>query len=350
MNSLQNAMPAANASANDRARRIELRNLFEILDVYEPSAKFLAAPDVVPPPKTAEEEYSVEVPDDSIIEAFFAMTTLIDDLSRLRAEVAELWAKHDAVELDLTTVSVATNTAIELARSLEADVYPAYKHFNEMIPFHESYWVGICHSYNIDVLKKKSSADNYNYDAYDLADALFVYLHNAFPVFLANYQPGKLADDNGKWGRFNEKGRKTHTKNKDKYLQDRSTLQEMLQDQPLLHNRPAIVEDQFVLSFAAAWKSFSQENTTKQPPVWTAFAAQIYLDILYSTKVGAGWKQIRYTTTLLQGYVDAHPKACTNVAKVLKPVNEILAADPIATMRRALGSAYQTPQQSIGSA
>ncbi|KAI1563299.1 hypothetical protein PtrEW13061_012058, partial [Pyrenophora tritici-repentis] len=340
MNSLQNAMPAANASANDRARRIELRNLFEILDVYEPSAKFLAAPDVVPPPKTAEEEYSVEVPDDSIIEAFFAMTTLIDDLSRLRAEVAELWAKHDAVELDLTTVSVATNTAIELARSLEADVYPAYKHFNEMIPFHESYWVGICHSYNIDVLKKKSSADNYNYDAYDLADALFVYLHNAFPVFLANYQPGKLADDNGKWGRFNEKGRKTHTKNKDKYLQDRSTLQEMLQDQPLLHNRPAIVEDQFVLSFAAAWKSFSQENTTKQPPVWTAFAAQIYLDILYSTKVGAGWKQIRYTTTLLQGYVDAHPKACTNVAKVLKPVNEILAADPIATMRRALGSAY----------
>ncbi|KAK1916478.1 hypothetical protein P3342_004297 [Pyrenophora teres f. teres] len=44
MSSLQNAMPAANASAEDRARKTKVRNLFEILDVYEPSAEFLAAP------------------------------------------------------------------------------------------------------------------------------------------------------------------------------------------------------------------------------------------------------------------------------------------------------------------
>ncbi|KAE8849612.1 hypothetical protein PTNB85_00028 [Pyrenophora teres f. teres] len=290
-------------------------------------------------PHPTEVEYTVEVPDDIIIKAFFAMTTLIDDLSRLRAEVAELWAKHNAGELDLATVSVATNTAIELARSLEANVYPAYKHFNEIIPFHELSWAGICHSYEIDIHQKKSYADDYNYNAYDLADAFFINSRKALRVFPGNYSPGDLANYNGKWGRFDEKASKLPTSNKDKYLRDKSTLQEMLQDLPLLHNRPGIVEDQFVFSFAAARESYSHENT-KPPPVWTAFAAQIYFNILYSTKVGAGWEQMRNTAASLQRYVNAHPQACTNLKTVLKPVNEILAADPIATMRRALGSKY----------
>ncbi|CAA9959252.1 hypothetical protein PTMSG1_02768 [Pyrenophora teres f. maculata] len=255
------------------------------------------------------------------------------------AEVAELWAKHNAGELDLATVSVATNTAIELARSLEANVYPAYKHFNEIIPFHELSWAGICHSYEIDIHQKKSYADDYNYNAYDLADAFFINSRKALRVFPGNYSPGDLANYNGKWGRFDEKASKLPTSNKDKYLRDKSTLQEMLQHLPLLHNRPGIVEDQFVFSFAAARESYSHENT-KPPPVWTAFAAQIYFNILYSTKVGAGWEQMRNTAASLQRYVNAHPQACTNLKTVLKPVNEILAADPIATMRRALGSKY----------
>jgi hypothetical protein len=79
-------------SGRDRARQSGLRNLFEVLDVYEPSAEFLAAPDVVPPPKPLELEleYTIEESTDSIVEAFMAMTMLMDDLSRLRAEVTDL--------------------------------------------------------------------------------------------------------------------------------------------------------------------------------------------------------------------------------------------------------------------
>jgi hypothetical protein len=46
------------------------------------------------------------------------MTALLDDLSRLGAEIQQLWAKYSEGELDLAAVSVATNTAIELARTL----------------------------------------------------------------------------------------------------------------------------------------------------------------------------------------------------------------------------------------
>ena len=92
LSSIKNATPRA---GGDRARQSELRNLFEVLDVYEPSAEFLAAPDVVPSPSPVELEYTVEEPTDSIIEAFMAMTMLVNDLSRLRAEIADLWARHN---------------------------------------------------------------------------------------------------------------------------------------------------------------------------------------------------------------------------------------------------------------
>ena len=98
-----------------------LSNLFEVLAVYEPSAEFEAAPDIVHPPSIAP-QYSVEVEDDSTFEVLFAITTLMDDLSRLRREIAELWTKYEAGEMDIAAVSVAPNIAIELARSFKEDI------------------------------------------------------------------------------------------------------------------------------------------------------------------------------------------------------------------------------------
>jgi len=140
LNSIKNATPR---SGKDRVRQTGLRNIFEVLDVYEPSAEFLAAPDVVPPPKPMKLDYTAEVLTDSVIDAFMAMTMLMDDLSRLRAEIADLWGRHHAGELDLATVSVATNTAIQLAHSMHDEVYPVMKHLVESVPFHEVYFLAI---------------------------------------------------------------------------------------------------------------------------------------------------------------------------------------------------------------
>jgi hypothetical protein len=72
--------------------------------------------------------------------------------------------------------------------------------------------------------------------------------------------------------------------NKAKYLRDKSTLQELLQDLPLHYNRPGVTEEQLIHGFAAARKA-PKVNDSKQPPIWFCFAAQLYLDILYSTEV-----------------------------------------------------------------
>ncbi|CAN9087717.1 unnamed protein product [Alternaria alternata] len=222
LSSIKNATPRA---GGDRARQSELRNLFEVLDVYEPSAEFLAAPDVVPSPSPVELEYTVEQPTDSIIEAFMAMTMLVNDLSRLRAEIADLWARHNTGELDLPTVSVATNAAIELAHSMEDEVYPLMKFLVETVPFHELYWTGICKQAGLDALTPQSPphADDYNFQVYDIADALFINSRNALLVFLAKFQP-PIMSYNGKWGPFDKNARQPPQTNREKYARDKSTL------------------------------------------------------------------------------------------------------------------------------
>jgi hypothetical protein len=85
----KNAIPKHRTNNEDRAQATPLRNLFDILDVYKPSTDFVNAPDIVPP-KREKLECTVEDSDDSIVEAYFAMTTLMDDLSRLRAEISQL--------------------------------------------------------------------------------------------------------------------------------------------------------------------------------------------------------------------------------------------------------------------
>jgi hypothetical protein len=74
LNSIKNATPK---SGRDRVRQTGLHDIFKVLDVYEPSAELLAAPDVVPPPPPMELEYTVEVTTDSVVEAFIATTVLI---------------------------------------------------------------------------------------------------------------------------------------------------------------------------------------------------------------------------------------------------------------------------------
>jgi hypothetical protein len=289
---VRNAVPKTNATEKDRKRNSPLRNLFEVLDVYEPTAEFLAAPDVAPPPKRSELEATVELPQDDIFEIYFATTALMDDLSRLRAEVAELWAKHHAGKIDLAAVSVATNTAMDIAHSLEAELQPVLKHITETQPWHDFYFAAIGHTYGIDInVCNPGRGEDYNMKAYDIADALFINARFAMAIYINNEPstPKGRAEMsyNGKFGWFDEKARPTS--NMAKYLRDKATLQELLQDLALFYNNPGVFEDQLIHGLVAARNSPQLTDKDgkgrKQPPIWFCFAAQVYLDILYSTKV-----------------------------------------------------------------
>jgi hypothetical protein len=67
-----------------------------------------------------------ETEDDTLYEAIFAMTMLMNDLDHLRAEVSPLRTQYkgDKDGADIAAIAIATNTAIDLVRSFEEELQP----------------------------------------------------------------------------------------------------------------------------------------------------------------------------------------------------------------------------------
>ncbi|KAI4171808.1 MAG: hypothetical protein LQ346_008699 [Caloplaca aetnensis] len=263
-----------------------LSNLFEILDVYEPSAAFEAAPDVVLPPPSAL-EYTVEAEENSQVEALFAMTALMDDLSRLRLEIAELWTKYEAGQMDIAAVSVATNTAIELARSFEDDISPLVQKNGGSSVFHIKYFHAVCGALGVDSEAKQRPTDDYNFAAYDIADGLLI---NTLINIIAHVRVnplGEIPNYNGLYGWYDEASIHSGSA-RQKYGRMKPALLELLSDLPLISNHQNPVEDQLMNGMMTTLRMAQQERkSTPDVPIWFSFAAQVYLDTLNTVKVFA---------------------------------------------------------------
>lgn len=263
-----------------------LSSLFSVLDVYEPSAAFEAAPDVVLPP-SSEMEYTVEVEEDSLFEALFAMTTLMDDLSRMRTEVAELWKKYEFGEMDIAAVSIATNTAIELAKNFEDEISSLVQKHGGSSLFHTKYFHAVSDALGVNPEDKKRPIDDYNFAAYDTADTLFINtLINIIAFVRANPLSEDIPDYNGFYGWYDEKPIQTSGSGRQKYIRMKPALVEMLSDLPLISNRQCPVEDQVTHGLMTTLRKAKREQKeTPDVPIWFSFAAQVYLDTLEVVKV-----------------------------------------------------------------
>ncbi|KAL6358974.1 hypothetical protein LRP88_09172 [Fusarium phalaenopsidis] len=189
--------PKTTATAED-----PLRKIFDVLEVYTPSEEFLNAPATAVPKTTPEVEYTVEE-DDTLGDALFAFISLLNGFTRLREEVRSLWKRHLEGSLDLAAAAVATNTAFELARSMEDEVKP-------LLDKHDG----------VDQLIT-GSGEPYNLVAYDLAKACFA---NGMSM-LRSYAVGNAGDHiiskyNGKFGWYDEPLAGSSSTNRGKWDQD----------------------------------------------------------------------------------------------------------------------------------
>lgn len=262
-----------------------LSSLFGILDVYEPSAEFEAAPDIVHSPPV-ELDYTIEAEEDSLSEALFAMMALMDDLARLRHEIAGLWKRYEAGEMEIAAVSVATNTAIELARSFEEDISPFVKKNGGSSIFHIKYFTFVSQALGIHTEAKQRPTDDYNFAAYDIADALFA---NTLINIIAYVRVNSLAEIpsyNGYYGWYDETTRYSSGSGREKYARMKPGLLELLSDLPLISKHPSPIEDQLTYGMITTLKAARHEQKeTPDVPIWFSFAAQIYLDTLNTVMV-----------------------------------------------------------------
>ena len=262
-----------------------LSSLFEVLDVYEPSAAFEAAPDIAISP-TSEVEYTVDEEENAELEGLFAITTLMGDLSRLRIEIGKLWAKYEAGDMDIAAASIATNAAIELARSFEDEISPLVEKIGGSTIFHHRYFAAVSEALGVNLQTKQSPSDDYNFAAYDIADALFFNTMANIIAFVKANASAEITSYNGAYGWYDENTTWNLGSGRQRYAKMKPALLEFLSDIPLMSNAQNPVEDQLIYGLMTTMSNAKRDR--RQPPdvpIWFAFAAQIYLDTLNVVKV-----------------------------------------------------------------
>jgi hypothetical protein len=267
-------------SSKAAARKSEdpLKNMFDVLAVYTPSETFLNAPDVAVPKSTTEVKYTAEQ-DDTWEHAVFALVSLLEDYGRLSKEIKSLWLRYSTDSLDLAAVSVATNMAFELARSMEDEMKPLLDKHGGAANLATSYFFELCRASGIDAEDKELPGDPYNMKAYGLAKHC---LANGI-ILLSSYATSNSGDIivnnyNGKFGWYDETLGSLGETNRAKWNQDSTAFFEIIPDLHFLSSnmgRGARIEDELIRGVAALLKG--PEGAV---PLWLALAAQTYLDIL----------------------------------------------------------------------
>lgn len=271
--------PATNADSKD-----PLTNTFDILGVYEPSEAFLNAPDVAIPPRAAA-EYVAEQ-QDTHQDAMFALVVLIHDYDRLRREIRLLWARYERGELDLAAVSVATNTAFELARSMEDDVKPLFDKFEGALHLlSKAFFIATCRNASVDATESQNPLGLNNMKEHPLAQTYLIYTTSALSIYAAAEDkhrttvtyPGILSC-------YQEIFSGTRNGNVQKRVQVNTALLEMLPDIHFMVDfmGRGIVEDELIRGMDALMKD------PRNVRLWFALAAQIYVDILQTLGPNCG--------------------------------------------------------------
>lgn len=321
-----------------------LKNVFSILDVYEPSEAFLNAPDVEIP-KRPQLEYIAEE-EDTLYDAIFALTTLLHDYDRLRDEVRSLWVRYEKGELDLATVSVATNTAFEFARGMEDEIKPLLeKHRGGMILLN-AYFIALCRDAGIEATRVQRAGDAYNLLAYPIAQTCLMNTASALNGYgQANSNKSIITNYNGKFGWYDEKLGANGVTYREKCDQDKTALFEILPDlQWLTSNvgRGGVVEDELIRGMDEM-----MEKPGSLCRLWFAWAIQIYLDIVQNLgeNCGRGHGDLRRESAKIK-------KAMVAVSTDVKERRPVLGAatkwdrDPMMSTRDKMmkfGSMNKTP-------
>lgn len=271
----------------DKTRK-PLSNIFDCLNVYDPSETFLNAPDITPEPSA---QYTVDQ-EPTLEDATFALLALLGDLENIQDEIHELWKKYAAGKIDLAAASVATNTAFELAQSLENEVKDFLDKFDGSAFIMESLFAAACEIVGIDA-GKKGRGEAFNTEGYSLAKDMHIntmqllksYVDQSRKVYIINIY-------NGMFGWYDEElGAKGKTSS-EKWAQDRGAMMALLPDLQYLGTRGGRgnVEDELV---RATGELFT--NPAKELSVWLAWALNVWLDILqgFGSNCGQAYEELK---------------------------------------------------------
>ena len=278
----------------------QISNIFENLDIQEPSQEFLDAPNVERAKSTDVEEPIYEAEKlCSIEEQYTATHCLFQDVKNLRFFLRQLWAYYREGGLSLVAVSITTNTAIDFVRSMEQDLLHRFPDKSDYESIMRVFYSVQSLLRGHDPNTRQRSGDLLNFEVYDLAEAVmfptYIVLQSLKKIIKPGqvplYKPGYFGvrDTRVDWDRKTARER---------FDDDRLILMEAFPDLMLMSmvtSKSTLAEDELIRGI----RKMTPENPV---PLWLVFAAQCFVDVQHflDQDVARGFAELERTAIAIR--------------------------------------------------
>ncbi len=275
--------PSGGALTSEDSATGQSANLFESLNVEEPSDAFLnfePSPLDRKPFSTPQVQYGVKQAPDSLEEVYFAVECLLEDFFNIRQYLRQVWDGYRQRRVDLIAASITTNTAIDFARYLHEDfnqTFPNHTNFEEHINFIFSMR---CVMKGQDPRVRERANDDMNFEVYGDAVQIFLPTCMILSGFKNAIRPGILPRYNpDSFGVYNSSTNRASKSSRDKFVEDKVLLLDILPEFCVFSQLPEGIpaEDEMARGMRRLYND-------KDLPVWLIFAAQVFLDINHALR------------------------------------------------------------------
>lgn len=287
----------------------EIANIFDNLDLEEPSQEFLDAPGTESAPPTDKEDlrpkYEIEAPKTKE-EEYLAAHCLLTDVRNIRRFLSALW-KDYREGMDLCAASITVNTAIDFVRELELDIVRRFPAKTDYLSIIEIYYLAQSLHRGHNPEHKQQQGDLFNLAVYDLAEDIMMPTWSVLSSLQDVIRNGSVPQY--KSGFLGHRDRRTHWHQKsarDKIQDDRLVMMEAFSDLYILSkmtSKMPLAEDELM-------RGIGQMSPGKDIPLWLVFAAQCFLDAQHELEadVSKGHEQLRNNANAIRASIEQNLK------------------------------------------
>ena len=278
-----NLLPQSSSKATSQVESgtssdAQISNIFENLDIQEPSQEFLDAPDVERATSTDAVEEPIYEAEKlcSIEEQYTATHCLFQDVKNLRFFLRQLWTCYREGRLSLVAVSITTNTAIDFVRSMEQDLLHRFPDKSDYESIMRIFYSVQSLLRGHDPNNRQRSGDLLNFEVYDLAEAVLFPTYIVLQSLIKVIKPGQVPlYKPGYFGVRNTTVDWDTKTAREKFDDDRLILMEAFPDLMLISmvtSKSTLAEDELI-------RGIRQMTPQNPVPLWLVFAAQCFVDV-----------------------------------------------------------------------
>ena len=282
----------------------QISNMFDNLDIQEPSKEFLDAPDVetATDAKAVQESNYEAEKGQSIEEQYTATHCLFQDVRNIRSHLRQLWRSYRDHGLSLVVASITTNTAIDFVRSMEQEFLRQFPDKSDYESIMKIFYTAQCFHRGHNPSSKQQPDDLFNFEVYDLAEEVMLPTYIVLEALQGIVDPNQVPlYKRGHFGFRDTTTSWTEKSDRDRSRDDRLVLMEAFPDlifMAMITSRWTLAEDELI-------RGIRQMAPGKVIPLWLVFAAQCFLDAQHvlGQDVDRAHQELQQTANAIRGSI-----------------------------------------------